>query len=131
MKLITRNTDYAIRAVTFIAKNKERVVTADELVKTFGIPRSFLRKTLQALSKNGIISSQKGVGGGFRLKRPANKILITDLMEIFQGPVNLNECFFKKVLCANRKVCPLKKKIDKIGRHVASELGKISIADLL
>ncbi len=131
MKLITRNTDYAVRAVCYLAKNKDRLVAAPELVRELKIPRPFLRKIMQMLGRGGVVKSSKGAGGGFRLNVAPNKILIIRLIEIFQGPFNINECVFKKVLCPNRKRCCLKKKIDKIEDLVLSELGSITIGELL
>ncbi|MDD5428182.1 MAG: Rrf2 family transcriptional regulator [Candidatus Omnitrophica bacterium] len=131
MKLLTRNTDYGIRALAFIVKEEGRVVAVPELVKALKVPRPFLRKILQRLVKKGFIKSYKGVGGGFRPALPADNIYIVEVAKAFQGPVTLNECLLKKDLCPNRKVCPLKRKIDRIEKHVVSELGKITIAELL
>ncbi|MCK9603051.1 MAG: Rrf2 family transcriptional regulator [Candidatus Omnitrophica bacterium] len=131
MKLITRDTDYAVRAVCFIVRHKERVISVTELVKKLKIPRPFLRKLLQALSKKGVLGSHRGLGGGFSLAKPANKIFLVDLIEIFQGPLKLNECFFKKITCPNVKRCLLRKKIDNIERYVQDSLKSITIASLL
>lgn len=131
MKLITRDTDYALRAVCFIADTGKRIVSVSEMVRKLKIPRPFLRKLLQTLNKNGILSSYKGQGGGFSLAKPANKIFLVDLIEIFQGVFKLNECFLKKARCPNVGICPLKKKIDKIERYVIKELQSITIASLL
>ena len=121
MKLITRNTDYALRALCFIAKNKERIISVAELVKELKIPQPFLRKVLQVLNRKKILKSHKGKGGGFMLAFPVQKIFLVDLIEIFQGSLRLNECFFKKMACPNRKTCALKKKIDSIERYVIKE----------
>lgn len=131
MKLITRNTDYAIRAICMMAKNTDRLVSVTDIVKTLKIPRPFLRKILQLLNKKGIIKSYKGIGGGFKLERAPDKIFLKDVVGIFQGTLKINECFFKKTLCPNRKVCPLKKKLDKIEAYVSSELGGITVSDLI
>lgn len=131
MKLITRDTDYAIRALAFIVGSKEEVVSVTSLVKALKIPRPFLRKTLQQLTRKGILASQKGKGGGFILLRSPQKIYLLDLIRIFQGPVILNECVFRKKLCPNRNTCPLKKKIDLIEDHVVNELSSIKVSDLI
>jgi len=131
MKLLTRNTDYAIRAVAYLARKRDKIVSVPEIVYKSRIPRSFLRKILQVLNKKGIVKSYKGLGGGFRLARPCENIYIMDLIKIFQGPLKLNECFFKKTLCPNRIKCPLKKRIDKIEKFVMSEVGSITIKDLI
>ncbi|MDD4955195.1 MAG: Rrf2 family transcriptional regulator [Candidatus Omnitrophica bacterium] len=128
MKLITRDTDYALRAVCFIAKKRNKKVCASELVEELKIPRSFMRKILQVLNREGILTSHKGIGGGFVLAKQPKDIYLTDLMEIFQGGVNLNECTLHKMKCPNVSVCPLRKKIKNIEKHVISELSVINLA---
>ena len=131
MKLITRDTDYAIRALGFIAKYKNKIVPASQLVKALKIPRPFLRKLLQRLNREGILKSYRGSGGGFLLAKPGNKINIIDLIKIFQGELKLNECLFKKSICPNIKTCVLRKKINNIEKYVISQLKPISISTLL
>ncbi|MDD5432564.1 MAG: Rrf2 family transcriptional regulator [Candidatus Omnitrophica bacterium] len=131
MKLITRDTDYALRAVCFIEKNSNKLVTVPELVQAIRIPRPFLRKILQTLTKKRILKSYKGAGGGFELALPPNKISLIALIKIFQGSLKLNECFLRKKACPNQKTCALKKKIDKIEGLVVRELSSITIGSLL
>ncbi|MGB4521387.1 MAG: Rrf2 family transcriptional regulator [Candidatus Omnitrophota bacterium] len=131
MKLITRDTDYAIRAICYIARQKQRIVTVAELVKELRIPYPFLRKILQALNKRKILRSYKGRGGGFELSVVSNKIFLVDLMEVFQGTLTLNECFLKRLACPNIKICPLRKKLKNIESYVFKQLRSITIASLL
>ena len=90
MKLLSRESDYAVRALCLIGK-KNRVVTVSEITDELKIPGPFLRKILQTLGKKGFLESIKGKGGGFRLKRPLVKIALKELIEAFQGPVKFNE----------------------------------------
>jgi Rrf2 family protein len=129
MKLITRNTDYALRAICYISKNKN-IVTVDELVKRLGVPRPFMRKILQQLNKKRILVSSKGQGGGFKLKLLPGEIHIVKIMRIFQGPVGLNGCFLKKDICPNRGKCVLRKKLNSIEENVFKQLKEITIASL-
>lgn len=131
MKLITRDTDYALRALCFMVRYKKAITSVSTLVKELKIPRPFLRKILQVLNKKGILKSYKGGGGGFILGLTPSKIFLVDLIEIFQGPLKLNECFFKKLSCPNMKTCALRKKIDTIERYVVSKLKSITIASLI
>ena len=131
MKLISRNTDYAVRAVCYITRQKDKVVSVTDLVKALKIPKPFLRKILQTLNRKGILISSKGKGGGFMLGRPADRIYLLGLVEAFQGTFSLNECKFKKEICPNRRSCFLKKKIDEIERSVISELKAITIGSIL
>jgi Rrf2 family protein len=131
MKLVTRDTDYAVRALCFIAKHNKEKISVSKLVKELKMPRPFLRKILQILNKKGILNSYRGQGGGFLLAMPAERIFLADLMEIFQGPLKFNECIFKNRICPDRNTCLLKAKIGVIERQAISELKSITIASLL
>lgn len=131
MKLLTRDTDYAVRALSELVKNKDRVVSVSELVKELNAPRPFLRKILQLLNKKGMLKSFKGRGGGFILAVPSQEIYLADLIKIFQGPIKLNGCLFKKRICPDITSCMLKRRIDKIQQQVISELKSITIESLI
>jgi len=131
MKLLSRNTDYAVRALCYIANEKKRMVSVTELVTALKIPRPFLRKILQTLNKKEILESHKGVGGGFKLAKRASNVSLARLIEAFQGPFTLNECYFKKEVCPNKPSCPLKNKIDAIERAVFKELSNITIGSIM
>ena len=131
MKLITRETDYAIRALCFIAGSKEKKVSVHTLVEKLKIPRPFLRKLLQVLNKHKVLLSTKGSGGGFSLRVVPSKISLIDIIAIFQGPFSINECFLKKAPCPRKAVCGLRKKIQTIEKIVATELQSVTIASLL
>ncbi len=131
MKLITRDTDYAVRALIFLAQEQKRIISTSELVSHLRIPRPFLRKILQRLNKEKLLKSYKGMGGGFRLTVYPHRIFLLDLIEIFQGPLRINECIFRKRVCPNIKTCKLKEKIDSIQRYVRSKLKDITLEMLL
>lgn len=131
MKLIKRDTDYAIRAVSFIAKEGPRVVTVPDIVKALRVPRPFIRKILQSLTRKKILVSYKGRGGGFAMAARPGDISMIDLIEVFEGPLRINECLFKKALCPNRKTCIFKKRLDRIEDYVVSQLKKIRLSELI
>ncbi|MBM4388753.1 MAG: Rrf2 family transcriptional regulator [Deltaproteobacteria bacterium] len=130
MRLINRDTDYAAKALIFIAGNNGRVATVSGMAKELNIPNPFLRKILQILNRNGLLKSFKGKGGGFTLAKPPEDIFLIDLIRIFHGDVSLNDCVFNRDICPDIKTCVLKKKIAGIERHVINELKGISIASL-
>jgi Rrf2 family protein len=131
MKLITRNTDYAVRALCYIAKAKDKLVSVPELVGALKMPRPFLRKILQALNKKKILKSHKGSGGGFSLAAQPEKVFLADIIKIFQGKLQLNECLFRRNRCPNIKGCSLRKKIQEIEHRVVKDIGSINLANLL
>ncbi len=131
MKLITRDTDYAINALYLMAEDPERVFTVTELTEKLNIPRAFLRKILQILSKKKMVRSFKGKGGGFKLNVDPEKIFLLEVMEVFQGKFKLNECILNKSACPGQRSCVLKKKIDTVEEYVESELKAISLSSLM
>jgi len=131
MKLITRDTDYAIRTLGCIATSKENTVTVTDLTKKLNMPRSFLRKILQLLSNKALLKSFRGAGGGFSLAVKPEEITIFSIIEIFQGPFQLMEHIFRGKVCPEIKTCPLKKKMYKIEEELIIKLKSITITDLL
>jgi Rrf2 family protein len=131
MKLINRDTDYTVKALLYITQKKPERISVSELAKTLDIPKPFLRKTLQTLNREGVLTSFKGKAGGFVLALPPEEIFLTRLIDIFQKPVKLSDCIFKEKICSDIGTCPLKKRIDAIEQHVISELESITIESLL
>jgi len=130
MKFITRDTDYALRAICYISKQKN-LIPVDELVKQLGVPGPFMRKILQRLNKEKILESYKGQGGGFKLRVGPKKINIIQVMSIFQKQIGLSDCFLKKSICPSRRKCVLRKKIQVIENNVLEQLKRINIASLI
>lgn len=131
MKLITRNTDYAVRALCYIAEQKQKVISGDRFIKSLEMPRPFLRKILQTLTKAGLLNSSKGKDGGFSLAVSPEEITLFEVMKIFQGSIRLTEHQFKKSDCPHINDCLLKKKLDEIEKEVIVKLKAITISSIL
>ena len=131
MNLLTRNTDYAIRALIYMAGRAPARISTQDLVRDLQLPRPFMRKTFQALQKAGHLDSVKGKNGGFVLARPPEKIRLTDLITLFQGPVSMGDCLFKKKLCHCVMSCPLRREIKHIEAMALQHLNGVTIASLV
>lgn len=131
MKLLTRDSDYAVRAVLFLAGSKKNLVAAIEIKNALNMPWHFLRAILQKLAKAGLITSVKGVGGGFSLRKDPQTITLLDIMQVFQGSVDISECTFKKHICPNLKKCPLRDKLKKIENFAIKQLSEVNVASLV
>jgi Rrf2 family protein len=130
MKLITRDTDYAMRALLFIA-TRGSVASVPELVAELKIPRPFLRRILQTLARSGILESFKGNKGGFVLKKKPCDIRLGNVVTAFQGTVKLNDCLFKKKACPNRTDCLLRRQITDIERFAQEKFDAVTLETLL
>jgi len=130
MKLITKDTDYAVRALKYIYK-KNNSVNIAELSKELDISHSFLRKILQMMAHEGILKSVKGKNGGFEIIQSPETIKITDIIEVFQGEIELNRCLVKDEICPDRCKCSLRKKVSEIENFVSGMFSSLSLKDLI
>ena len=131
MKLLTKNTDYAIRALLHIARNGEGYLSSREISRDEKIPLPYLRRILNKLREEEIIITREGVGGGAQINLDPAKIRVSNLIRIFQGDITLLDCVFRKNICINIKTCPLRKRIKKIEDTVVKELEGLTIKDLI
>ncbi|MBU4304601.1 MAG: Rrf2 family transcriptional regulator [Candidatus Omnitrophica bacterium] len=131
MKMINKNTDYAVRALMGLAKETGEFVSSREVGANEKIPLLFLRRILQSLIRAGLVEAKEGVAGGVRLVHEPRKITVAAVMEIMQGKLTISDCMFRKKACANRRHCVLRKRIQGIEEKVISEFAAITIQDLL
>jgi Rrf2 family protein len=90
---ITRQADYAIRAVRYLSRQKENQRAATSTVaKEMKIPPSFLAKIISQLSIAGLLHTSRGARGGVTLARDPKDISLLDVVEAIDGPILLNEC---------------------------------------
>jgi Rrf2 family protein len=104
---ITRETDYAIRCVYYLSDKGGAVTMVDEISREMSIPKSFLAKILQKLSKAAIVKSYRGVKGGFEIARDPAEITLLDVIEAVQGPVAMNICALDEALCGSSATCTI------------------------
>jgi Rrf2 family protein len=93
---ISAKTDYAIRALLMLAHEAQGAregesasipVSVDTLASRQGLPRKFLEAILGDLRRAGIVVSQRGPSGGYRLSRPADQISLGDIFRVVDGPL--------------------------------------------
>ncbi|MBO8092647.1 MAG: Rrf2 family transcriptional regulator [Prosthecochloris sp.] len=131
MQVLTKHTDYAIRALLELAARPGEYLSARRIADAQQIPYQFLRGILQELVRGGLVGSKEGARGGVKLQRKPEDISLREVIELFQGKVELSECMFRKQLCANRSKCVLRHQIMKIEQVVSREFDRITIGSLL
>lgn len=90
---ITRQADYAVRAVLYLAglDDSGRAPTS-KIAETQRIPPSFLAKIISQLSVAGVVHTSRGARGGVSLARTPGEISLLEVVEAIDGPITLNEC---------------------------------------
>ncbi len=106
--IITRATEYAIRAILYMSRQPAgEIVYKKDICKAQEITPAFLTKILQPLIKDGIVGSQRGVGGGFYLAKEPAEITLLDIIKSQEGPVYLNQCLIEEGACEREFFCPV------------------------
>jgi len=128
---ITRQADYAIRCVLYLSQYRGEVKVVDEIARAKSIPRVFLSKILQKLTKAGIVRSYRGVKGGFELARRPRDISLLDVIEAIDGPVALNICAIDKKMCSLSNTCSVHPVWVKLRRELERRLREYNFERLL
>ncbi|MCX6149540.1 MAG: Rrf2 family transcriptional regulator [Ignavibacteriales bacterium] len=103
---LTMTGEYALRAIVYIcSKPNGSIFQISEISTSNGIPESFLRKIIPQLNKSGIIQSQRGIGGGISLRKPAELLTPLEIIESVEGKISLNKCLISSDFCSNDKWC--------------------------
>lgn len=84
---ISAKVDYAVRAMCGLAAAEGRPLTADSLAVAEDLPPKFLESILNDLRRAGLLRSQRGADGGYRLARDATAITVADIMRPLDGPL--------------------------------------------
>lgn len=129
--IITRATEYAVRAVLYMSRQPMgQIIYKKDICKTQDITPAFLTKIFQPLIKDGIIGSQRGVGGGFFLARTPAKITLFDIINSQEGPVHLNQCLIEDGKCDREIFCPVHGAWDEIRKDFMTILKRYDFASL-
>ena len=127
---VTREADYAVRSVLFLAGQGGRRKSAREISEAMAVTRSFLAKILQRLSKGNIVASTKGVGGDFKLTRPAVEVNLLEVITAVQGPSATNSCPLDKKLCSLSSTCAVHPVWVELRKEVEKKLEEQNFVDL-
>jgi Rrf2 family protein len=84
---ISAKVDYAVRALCTLADADGRAVTAEALAKSQNLPAKFLESILNDMRRAGLLLSQRGAEGGYRLSRPAESITVAEVIRPLDGPL--------------------------------------------
>lgn len=106
---ITRQADYAVRAVLYLARLEptQRAATS-QVAQEQRIPPSFLAKIISQLSIAGLLHTSRGARGGVTLAREPKEITLLEVIEAIDGPILLNECVSINSTCTFDDDCPLR-----------------------
>lgn len=125
--MITREADYAIRVVLFLAqaeKDGRDSVTSAVLSEEMEIPYRFLRKIMSRMAAADLIRSRRGKGGGLALARHASEISLADVIKAMDLPGSCFNLCLEDPKCCNRVTfCPVHKALQQLQGLIDNQLG--------
>ena len=135
MLKISRLTDYGLLAAVYLARSAGRVTSAREIAEFYHLPLPAVTKVLKTLNQGGVISSHRGVGGGYSFDGNPEVVTLGRLIEIFEGPWDLTECEtfddHGEATCAIRIACPSRRFLFGINRAIKGAFEQVTLDDLV
>jgi FeS assembly SUF system regulator len=128
---LSRLADFAVVLMTHVAQHQEQIHAAAEVALATQLPAPTVAKVLTRLCREGLLSSIRGVKGGYSLARPAATISVGTIVSVFDGPVALTQCLRSgRNRCEVEAVCPSRIGLHRINAAVLKALDDVSLADI-
>lgn len=128
---ISKTSIYAIRLIVNLAKQKSgELFMAEELAGSENIPKHYAAKILQRLAKYNFVESYKGRGGGFKLTNKSWNLSLFEVIELLDGTLKLDHCFFEFLGCSISDPCAFCKEWNIISNQYMILLVNFRISDL-
>jgi len=128
---ITRQADYAVRAVLHLARSGDQRTATSAIAEEQRIPPSFLAKIVSQLSIAGLLHTSRGARGGVVLAREAKDITLLEVIEAIDGPIQLNECAGENGSCSFDDHCPLRPVWCDAQEELVGRLKNTNFADMI
>ena len=130
---VSTKSEYGLRALIYLASHEDRgAVPAREIAAEWSVPVKYLEQILKALKEAHLVESQVGVGGGYRLARPATLITAGEVIRVLDGRIAPMGCVSSTdyVPCEFEPACGLRTLWARTRAAMLGVLDQTTIADL-
>jgi Rrf2 family protein len=127
---LTREADYAVRAMVELAGSPGAVVPCKVIQRRQEIPPAHLAKVVQVLRRAGLVRTWRGAGGGVALALPPEEVTLRRVIEAVEGPLALNRCLVEPGACPRDRFCPVHPVWRRIQALLLKELEAVTMAAL-
>jgi Rrf2 family nitric oxide-sensitive transcriptional repressor len=128
--MFSQTVEYALRAVVYLAYEAPGARTTEQIHQATKVKKAYLSKILQGLSKKGIVTTQRGVGGGVALAKTPEELTILDVVNAVEPIVRITTCPLG-LSSHGVRLCPLHKRMDLALESVETAFGKTTLAEVL
>lgn len=131
MLRLSKLTDYGIVVSACLARSAPQLLSASEVASRTGIAAPTVSKLLKGLARSGLVVSERGAKGGYRLSRAAGDISIADVVDALEGPVALTECISAAGQCEQESHCDARANFELINGAILDALERVSVAEMV
>jgi Rrf2 family nitric oxide-sensitive transcriptional repressor len=128
--MFSQTVEYALRAVVHLASETPRARTTEQIAEVTKVPRAYLSKVLQNLGRAGLVQSQRGVGGGITLSKPADQVTILEVVNAVEPIQRIRTCPLG-LEAHGKHLCPLHKRVDNALALVEDAFRSTTLAQVL
>lgn len=126
------STEYAIHGLLFLAlQPPEAVVMLPEVARAIQVSESSLRKVFQTLARHGLVTSYRGIKGGYRLALPAQDITLKDVVEATEGAAFMYRCISARQQCEPGPRCVIGSAFQEVEDRIGKALRTLTLAALV
>lgn len=130
--MLSKTSEYALRAVMALAREPDdRLVRAGDLAEKLAVPANYLSKILHTLSRAGVLVSERGPNGGFRLARSAERTSLADVVGEFDEVGQQNLCLLGRSRCRDDRPCAAHERWKEVFEPVTDFFRDTMVAELL
>ena len=136
MLALTKKTDYALIALSYLAKRVEGVMSARELATVSRVPLPILTNIMKTLAHAGMVVGERGSAGGYSLAKPAESINLHELITAVEGPVHFVQCVSAgpdahRNPCELESCCSIRQPAHRIHDRLKEFLEGVTLAELV
>lgn len=128
--MISQTAEYALRAIVYLADQGGVACTTAQIAKATLVPAGYLAKVMQGLSRAGVVNSQRGLNGGFKLTRDPKEMSILTVVNAVDPIRRFPECPLG-IPSHGRRLCPLHDRLDQAAAAVEKTFDETTVAELL
>lgn len=128
--MFSQTVEYALRAVCFLAGQAPAARTTDQIAMATRVPKPYLSKVLQGLSRGGIVHSQRGLGGGITLVKAPDQLTVLEVVNAVDPICRIQECPLG-LAAHGVRLCPLHKRMDNALAMIEDSFRTSTLAEIL
>lgn len=130
--MISKTAEYALRALLHLAReDSDQPLRSSQIAEALGVPANYLSKILHSLARDGILVSERGPRGGFRLARPAEEFSLAEVLGPFDAHTTRRSCLLGRPECSDEAACPVHERWKDVSEPVARFFQDTTLGDLL